>query len=376
MKNLIQIIVTVALMLCTAAPSQAQFGKLLNKAKEAVTKEKKEEPKNQQEPEKKKEMDTKAEQGFVSPTTDKVNKSQNSKTNRVTPPAQPAADYLPIDKKTQTPEQPWEIATQRSLENMVGIYLDTKGVGGSVTATFANGVLTIKGKGEMKPFGGNTAPRPWGQIKDEIKSIVIEEGIVNIGDNAFLGCSNVESIKLPKSLLVIGTDVFTSCTSLKTINIPAKTSKIAGTPFVNCLKLTAINVDKGNEEFTSEKGVLFNKSMQTLKAFPGAKGGDYTVPKKVEIIDRYAFAYNTGITNIILAEKTASINSYAFMGCTGLQSFTYMYPNPTSIDEAFNGVDISQVKLYVSAGSINKFKSSRRETKFADWNDFQEIIGK
>src|SRR5574344_1837156 len=73
--------------------------------------------------------------------------------------------------------QPWYIETEDSDE-----YGD--GVGGNlmkgkVTATFANGVLTIKGTGKMNGYGSE--PRPWFAVKDQIVEVVVEAPIKNIG---------------------------------------------------------------------------------------------------------------------------------------------------------------------------------------------------
>jgi hypothetical protein len=96
--------------------------------------------------------------------------------------------------------QPWYIETENSDE-----YGD--GVGGNlmkgkVTATFANGVLTIKGTGKMNGYGSE--PRPWFAVKDQIVAVVVEAPLKNIGEGAFLGCINLKSVKLPVGLCEIG----------------------------------------------------------------------------------------------------------------------------------------------------------------------------
>lgn len=52
-----------------------------------------------------------------------------------------------------------------------------------------------------------------------IKSVILEEGIVEIGRSAFWGCENLEKVSLPKSLSRIGGGAFRGCTNLKDIYI-------------------------------------------------------------------------------------------------------------------------------------------------------------
>ncbi len=55
-----------------------------------------------------------------------------------------------------------------------------------------------------------------------LEKITISEGISDIGDFAFVGCTNLESIQLPESLMYLGDTTFIRCSKLKQINIPSK----------------------------------------------------------------------------------------------------------------------------------------------------------
>lgn len=50
-----------------------------------------------------------------------------------------------------------------------------------------------------------------------LKSAVIEDGVVNIGDGAFYGCSKLESITISSSVESISDSAFSSCSQLETI---------------------------------------------------------------------------------------------------------------------------------------------------------------
>ena len=66
-----------------------------------------------------------------------------------------------------------------------------------------NGLLTIQGVGAMEDY---TEPEqvPWNSLMQEIKVVVIRDGITTVGDYAFAGCSNLQEVTLPGSVEIVG----------------------------------------------------------------------------------------------------------------------------------------------------------------------------
>ena len=50
-----------------------------------------------------------------------------------------------------------------------------------------------------------------------VKDVVIPDGVTEIGDSAFLGCSSLTSVTIPDSVTHIGENAFSRCTALKTV---------------------------------------------------------------------------------------------------------------------------------------------------------------
>jgi formylglycine-generating enzyme required for sulfatase activity len=82
--------------------------------------------------------------------------------------------------------------------------------------------------------------------------------------------------------------------------------------------LTAITVDALNSFYSSEDGVLFNKSQTALIQYPEGKAGSYTIPNSVANIADSAFFGCTRLTGVTIPDSVTNIQGEAFFHCTGL----------------------------------------------------------
>ena len=140
-----------------------------------------------------------------------------------------------------------------------------KGKAGSAAETFANnhnfqfvaiqagtcgetlkwvldeGVLTITGSGLMEDYASNSKLAPWYEYRSSIRTVIMQEGVANIGSSAFLNCSNITKVTIPGSICRIGEDAFCSCNKLESITIPESVTEIEDYAFRNCWKLTIVS---------------------------------------------------------------------------------------------------------------------------------------
>ena len=80
----------------------------------------------------------------------------------------------------------------------------------------SEGLLTISGEGEMDDWeGGDYAPWAYYDydimsivIPNDIKSVIISEGVTSIGASAFWGCHNLTEVTISSSVFSIGEGAF------------------------------------------------------------------------------------------------------------------------------------------------------------------------
>ena len=224
-----------------------------------------------------------------------------------------------------------------------------------------NGTLTISGTGEMEDYYWEENHRaPWFKNRESIKNVVIEEGATNISTYAFYCCSNLINITISNSVTNIESDAFATCSSLTNITIPNSVMSIEEFAIIDCDNLESITisnsvtnigdglcyrcsnlkniyVDKNNQYYSSENGILFNKDKSKLIKYPDGKiNKQCIIPDNVTDIGEYAFAACSSLTSITIPNSVTSISDRAFYYCSSLTSITI--PNSvTSIGgSAFN----------------------------------------
>ena len=85
-----------------------------------------------------------------------------------------------------------------------------------------NYTLTISGTGVMANYADANS-QPWAANRSDIKTIVINDGVTSIGDNAF-AYSGLTSVSIPASVTSIGESVFYNCTNLTSVALNGPTT--------------------------------------------------------------------------------------------------------------------------------------------------------
>ena len=86
----------------------------------------------------------------------------------------------------------------------------------------------------MVDYNSALGGMPWESERDNIKKVVIEEGVTSIGYDAFMNCQSLLSVTIPSSVTSIGDDAFWFCTSLPSVTIPSSVTSIGKEAFWSC----------------------------------------------------------------------------------------------------------------------------------------------
>lgn len=156
---------------------------------------------------------------------------------------------------------------------------------------------------------------------ENIQKLIDEKGVIRIPDKdlvCIFKSTPTEKKELGASTK-IGPNTFSNMPDLVEVYIPKSVTEIEWC-FYECFNLKHIHVSDENLNYCDIDGVLYNKKMDKLLAYPNAHGEEYTIPEGVEEIAHFAFKSCKDIKTIHLPKSLKTINHNAFYQCTSLKS--------------------------------------------------------
>ena len=102
------------------------------------------------------------------------------------------------------------------------------------------GDLTVSGTGDMADFTATGAP--WAEYRDQVKLVIVGQGVTSIGSSAFQDCKNLKTVSLPGSLTAIGKAAFLRCGKLTNVKLPASLKSVGEDCFTGCEKLELLDL--------------------------------------------------------------------------------------------------------------------------------------
>ncbi len=100
--------------------------------------------------------------------------------------------------------------------------------------------LYIYGSGDTWDYDGISEFPGWFRDRESIRSVVICDGVTDIGENLFYRCTALEEVDFPETVTTIRSSAFEKCTALVTIEIPYGVEDVQGYAFENCTALKAV----------------------------------------------------------------------------------------------------------------------------------------
>lgn len=179
------------------------------------------------------------------------------------------------------------------------------GCTGLTSVNMGNGLTSL----EYEAFYGCTA----------LKTVTFSKSLTEISGSTFSGCTGLTSVSIPDNITAVGAAAFGNCSSLKSVYIGSGLASIKESAFSYCNSLQEFVVADQNPNYTSDTGLLFNKTKTVLVRVPGGISGSYTIPSGVSIGEG-AFYGCTKLSSVIIPKGVTRITTFAFYGCSGLNS--------------------------------------------------------
>lgn len=167
---------------------------------------------------------------------------------------------------------------------------------------------------------------------ESLTSISIPNSVVEIGNRVFWSCDNLSSVTLPNSINKISEGMFSYCGNLTNITLPNSITKIEDNAFDSCKKLTSINIPNGVKHIGEQAfsmcaltSIVLPDNMEYLGewAFYGCDFKTIKIPEGITAIYKSTFEFCYELTEVTLPSTLKSIGTDAFGDCKALKTIRF-----------------------------------------------------
>lgn len=224
-----------------------------------------------------------------------------------------------------------EPLTNANLHCMGAVVVISGTCGGALTWKLdSKGTLTISGTGAMTDYT-KSGVAPWNKDYEEIRFVVIENGVTTIGEYAFENCTLLESVAISDSVEKIGKYAFSGCSALKRISLPDSIAQIGDHAF-RASGLEAVKIPEGvtllGEGMFARcpnlQTVELPSTLQTIRenAFIGSGLNKIILPENLKYIGYECFYECTNLEEIKIPDSVTILDYSVFEGCSSLKKVT------------------------------------------------------
>ena len=165
----------------------------------------------------------------------------------------------------------------------------------------------------------------------------IPDGVITIGEYAFMYCTDLTSVVIPEGVKIIQEDAFAYCDNLAGVNLPESLTAIDRHAFAGCHGLT-----------------------------------DVTIPDGVKYISGFAFDYCRELRTVTIGSGVEEIGNGAFRRCYKLEEANCKAINPPILYDSNIFEEASaNLTIYVPTASVEAYKKAEYWS-----NNASQIVGK
>lgn len=262
-------------------------------------------------------------------------------------------------------------------------------IAGYVTSGPVIDLLVINGTGSMNAILGTTCVKTveicdgiTGNLPDRafagcflLEKVVIPEGIMDIGEDAFndcrslinfpfstvkgsIGrwafsfCTNLTDLSIPKNITDIGEGAFRYCTGLKTVSL-FNTGNIGESAFENCINLIDVKISENVKDIGSNVTDFGSENFKGQGVFSYCTNLKRVTLSNVGCIGYRTFLYCENLSDITISKDTSVIEALAFAACESLEKV--LIPNNVTRIGYNSFVLCSKVTLIFESSNVPIF---------------------
>jgi len=169
----------------------------------------------------------------------------------------------------------------------------------------------------------------------KLRKIVLNEGLLRIGKDAFQQCKSLDSIKLPSTLIEISWSAFMLCSSLRKVVVNKGLQSIGWSAFKDCKSLLSIDL-----------------SHTLIVEIPSNELKTVVLNESIKEIGQYTFSACFALHSINLPPTLVNIGINAFYNCRSLEDIVFSEGLKTIGGGAFGSCSLRSVTLPSSLDKV------------------------
>ena len=153
-----------------------------------------------------------------------------------------------------------------------------------------------------------------------LKDVTIPNSVVLIGTKSFYGCDSLTSLTIPSSVQNIQESAFERCTALTSVSIPPSVKTIDRYAFAACTGLTQVHIDDLGAWCNIAFGTTSSNPLSYAHRLylNGEEVIDAVVPDTVTTIKNFVFYNCSGMRSVSIPKSVVSMGDRPFCGCESL----------------------------------------------------------